>query len=279
MSISVKCHQCSRSYSVKDENAGKKFRCQECQAVVTVPEANTFAADDWDAGDTDEDFGSATQEDYEDYEDYGDDEPAAPLLRRAPKKKKPAARKTKPKKAALSKSASETGPMIAKIGVGLLAGVIAFNIAFKLTSGGFGSGANWQSYTTPDGNLTMQMPGKPKPMTVKVMAPGGESLGAETRNFACNIVIEPMPPELNGLSEDEMLNAMQLGGQFLGATNLERSTLNGHPCVSFDHPGKDGVKAVGKAVMHKNKVYTLNFAYKGNQDSERDKFFNSIQFN
>lgn len=39
MSISVACGDCHKQYNVKEEMAGKKFRCKECQTVIVVPEA------------------------------------------------------------------------------------------------------------------------------------------------------------------------------------------------------------------------------------------------
>ena len=40
MPISVACGDCGKKYGVRDELAGKKFRCKECQAVVAVPSAD-----------------------------------------------------------------------------------------------------------------------------------------------------------------------------------------------------------------------------------------------
>jgi uncharacterized membrane protein len=37
MSIEATCDECFYTYKVKEQNAGKKFRCKECDAVVTVP--------------------------------------------------------------------------------------------------------------------------------------------------------------------------------------------------------------------------------------------------
>lgn len=37
MPIQVGCPHCGRNYRLKDELAGKKFRCNECQEVVTAP--------------------------------------------------------------------------------------------------------------------------------------------------------------------------------------------------------------------------------------------------
>lgn len=36
--ISARCPNCRREYQVKDEFAGKKFRCKDCEAAVVVPD-------------------------------------------------------------------------------------------------------------------------------------------------------------------------------------------------------------------------------------------------
>lgn len=40
MPISVACGDCGKRYSIKDELAGKKFRCKGCEAIVEVPSAD-----------------------------------------------------------------------------------------------------------------------------------------------------------------------------------------------------------------------------------------------
>lgn len=35
--ISFKCPQCAHAYRVDAQLAGKKVRCKQCQAVITVP--------------------------------------------------------------------------------------------------------------------------------------------------------------------------------------------------------------------------------------------------
>lgn len=37
MSISVACPNCGRQYNVKDDAAGKTFKCKDCDAHVEVP--------------------------------------------------------------------------------------------------------------------------------------------------------------------------------------------------------------------------------------------------
>jgi hypothetical protein len=75
MAINVACPSCGRQYNVKDEAAGKRFKCKDCESVVDVPAAG--------AGD---DFGG---DDYgEPYDPYGGapsgdaPPPAAPARRR-----------------------------------------------------------------------------------------------------------------------------------------------------------------------------------------------------
>lgn len=40
MPISVSCSACGKQYNVKDEAAGKKFKCKECEAIVEVPDGS-----------------------------------------------------------------------------------------------------------------------------------------------------------------------------------------------------------------------------------------------
>lgn len=45
MSIAVVCENCGRDYTVKDEAAGLKFRCQDCGRVIEVPGLPLTAAE------------------------------------------------------------------------------------------------------------------------------------------------------------------------------------------------------------------------------------------
>ena len=275
MSISAKCRKCGRRYSLKEEHAGRKFRCKECESVVTVPEpkADTEVADDWDA-----DFGGGMDyEDYGDDENYGDDFGSPPPPPRPRKKKKPAAKKKRPKKRS---SGSGNGGQAAKIGGAVFSGLVVLGIVIKVISAAGFDFESWQSYTTPDGNITVMMPGKVKnvPVPAHQMAPGGQSVGAERSRYACIIIIEPMPQELKGLTEDQIANALEMASGSLGWTNTRSSTLNGHRCVTFE-TSKAGIKVSGTAFVHKNKVYTLHYGYKGFNASNAKKFFDSVQFN
>ena len=37
MAISFACHQCGRRYQVDEGLAGKRVKCKECEAVLSVP--------------------------------------------------------------------------------------------------------------------------------------------------------------------------------------------------------------------------------------------------
>lgn len=46
MSINVSCPSCGRPYTVKDDAAGKRFKCKDCESVVEVPVASGNSGDD-----------------------------------------------------------------------------------------------------------------------------------------------------------------------------------------------------------------------------------------
>jgi hypothetical protein len=94
MPIAVDC-ECGRSYQVKSENAGKRFKCKSCGVPVTVPRrrAKQTAPSDVDY----EDYGE--DDDYAD--EYSDDNAALP-----PKQTRPARPKKKAKKGRTKRSVS-----------------------------------------------------------------------------------------------------------------------------------------------------------------------------
>lgn len=87
MAIEVQCGACFRTYRVKDERAGSKIRCKECQEVIEVPYED-------DIGDFDED-------------DYVEE--PAPVRR--PKKKKRSSDRPKKRKPKRSQSSGDVVPV------------------------------------------------------------------------------------------------------------------------------------------------------------------------
>jgi predicted Zn finger-like uncharacterized protein len=48
MAINVSCPACGRQYSVKDDAAGKRFKCKDCETIIDVPESgDEFGAEDY----------------------------------------------------------------------------------------------------------------------------------------------------------------------------------------------------------------------------------------
>jgi hypothetical protein len=78
MAIAVTCQACGRQYNVKDEAAGKKFKCKDCGEVVSVPEVGG-------GGGASDDYGDP----YNPYadEEFGEERAAAPPAARRPKRK------------------------------------------------------------------------------------------------------------------------------------------------------------------------------------------------
>ena len=107
MPIEVSCRKCGKAYRVKDERAGTKIKCKDCQTVIEVPQASEddYADEMWSE--------SATQ----------------PLRSR-----------NKPRtNVAVKKTAGSTGGTLIKKVFGvlalLLAGVMVLGIGVQLTKG------------------------------------------------------------------------------------------------------------------------------------------------
>lgn len=278
MPIKTQCRKCRREYTVKDELAGKKFRCKDCEAVVTVPQPAVLLEDEPDPEEETfgDDFGS-----FDNFDDeYGAESYATPA--RPQKSKKRTAKKKRGKK-----GPSAAGAILTKVGT-LFGAAIGFlfvvGLIFKVinAAGGLGAldlGASWKPYTTPDGHVTVLMPGDAKTVPVAQMSPGGQSFGVSRNSFGCVIVIEPMPAEMQGLSEEEIFSAFEFGSGFVGATNVARSTVNGRNCLRFDRRSPVGINSSNLAFVYKNKFYTLNYAYKTVKGSGESKYFESVQFN
>ena len=121
MPLRVECGGCDKTYTVKDELAGKKLRCKTCGATIPIPAAET---------DADDEFGFQAVN--EDDQDSDEDEDEAPARRPAP------ARRAKAKPAAKKRKARSSEPGIGlrswavKIAVGFFACCAVLNFVARI---------------------------------------------------------------------------------------------------------------------------------------------------
>lgn len=107
MSITARC-RCGKKYQVKNDSAGKKFRCKECDEIVKVP-AEQF--DDLEELD-----------DLEDFDDYEEEEEFRRPVRR---KKKRSSKQWAMAKGILSQAGKDAPAAAVQI-FGLIVGVIGY---------------------------------------------------------------------------------------------------------------------------------------------------------
>lgn len=111
MSIEVSCRKCGKAYRVRDERAGTKIRCKDCQSTIAVP-ALEYSEDA-------DDFGGASWE---------QEEPRS----------LPGRSRSNPAKIA-SAAAVFTAKKLFGVLALLLAGLMCLGIVIQLMNGKFGS--------------------------------------------------------------------------------------------------------------------------------------------
>ncbi len=261
MPLKATCSSCGKTFGVPDKFAGKRFKCKNCGEPVRAPELET----DDDLFD-DMDFGGG--------ESVQDELP--------PKSQKSG----KSKKSKKSKKGGGGGSRIAVIAGAAVAGffalLVAVGVIVKIAPllASMATPLSWQEYTTPDGVVTLQMPGTVKTVKVGMAAPGAQSLGVETRRFACVVVIEPIPAQVRDIPEADMIDALSSAiGMTPGVSNVGGLTFAGKQGVQFDRV-VGALHSEARAFKSGNNFYTVSFAYKGSPDtSVRDKLFNSVRVN
>ncbi len=134
MPISTACGDCRKKYTVKSEMAGKRFRCKDCEAIVTVPETVMEEEDDPFAGEELKSTGRPIRQ-YEDDDEDDEDETSGRehRIRREPKAKP--VKKKRAKGPAIPVSA-----VFAIVLQSLLTALQAYGFLGTLTEGGGNAG-------------------------------------------------------------------------------------------------------------------------------------------
>lgn len=275
MSIATACEECGRDYSVKDEMAGKKFKCKECGAIVVVPSSRKSGGTSSVAkkrppkkSDPDDEYGDTL-----DADDDNQDELRPPVSKRKPV--------TKKKKSARSSSGG-TG-LWAKIGGGIFTGLVVLGFIarlFKAAGGIGGDGVNWQEFRAPNGRYTVLFPAaskqKPQP------DPGVSTFLGESRNFACAVTHAKLPPgtgALLGQLSPQMLSDQLIKEGYPGVQLITNrpATLGGLPSheTSFN---KDGMRLTERSIIVGDELFNCEFISKSDPPAaEFQKFYESFR--
>ena len=288
MAIPFECTGCGKKLKVKDESAGKRIKCPECQAVLTVPKPESAGGEGDFLGGLDEAVKQekkrprAVIEDDHEAEDYGD-EPAAP----SPK------RRTKQTSAKKSSSSGSSGGVLKTIGgvvVGLLVilGIIGKVAKVARVGGAFNQSVSWQNFRHPSGGASIDMPGL---ATLNVKAsthPTAQVYTCSTQNFACSLTAVALPPlalmgiAANPAATDEVfaemkkgLLGMKPGAHLISETRIQQGATRGMELrIEFD-----GVVNVSRSFVTSSHLIASEIVFKKGSEpaTERDRFFNSIQ--
>jgi hypothetical protein len=275
MSISVRCPHCQRGFKVPETLAGKRFRCKGCQSIVNVPGGASAPAND-------DPFGfdmSAMEAGGED--EYGDWESRLPPPKKPVKKKRRSVPKEKPR----TRSSANGSGVGKKLGGFFLAlcvvgGIAKIGLRVAQRHPGIFNFASWSEYTTPEGEVTFEVPGSVQSRAgVVPSAPTAVAYMGEGRSYACGVIIEPMPLELQGFGPDQGLAFMEAGLPQLGATNVRRTTVTGRTAIAYDST-RNGFTNHCFVVPGTNAIYTFVFLYKDSFDeSAQSRFLSSIRIN
>jgi hypothetical protein len=112
MAIEVSCRKCGKAYRVREERAGTKIRCKDCQATIAVPTLD-------DGADADEFGGDASWE---------QEEPRS----------SPGRNRSNPAKVASAAAAFTARKLFGVLAL-MLAGIMCLGLVMQLMNGKFGS--------------------------------------------------------------------------------------------------------------------------------------------
>jgi hypothetical protein len=314
MTISLSCDTCGRSYQLKDEAAGRKIRCKDCESILTVPELNAgFDDDPWgDSGSQ-----SSKQDDFwnSDDDDWGDasgssgaySAPSAYSLQSGGATTRPSSsRPKKPRKKHPSGgSAGNAGALVGKIVGGLFVALVVIGLIARVGGAigkiGFGGSLSWEEFKPPGTPFAIQMPGKPKQSSQIQAGISITQFMLETRRperaFGLMHASIPVPAGvIGGLSAADVNEVFQESkqGMILAAPgarvhsenkiSVNDSGGNTHPgvelTVSMPYQGKQLKFVYRLFLVGAKMVITLAGAEERNYSDSKadfDKFLNSLK--
>lgn len=288
MAIPLECTGCGKKLKVKDESAGKRIKCPECQAVLTVPKPESSGDEDDFLGGLDDAVKQekkrprAVIEDDEETEDYGDAPSSSPK------------RRTKQTSSKKKSSGSSSGGGVLKaiggvvFGLLVILGLIGQVAKVARVGGAFNQSVSWQNFRHPTGGASIDMPGVATLNAVASTDPNAQVYTASTRNFSCSLTAAALPPlaqmgiAANPAAMDQVfaemkkgMLGMKPGTRLISETRIQHGTTRGMEMrveigdlVNVSRSFVTGTHLIASEIVFK----------KGTEPAtERDRYFNSLQ--
>lgn len=283
MAIPFECTGCGKKLKVKDEAAGKRIKCPECQAVLTVPKPESAGDEDDFLGGLDE---AVKQEKkrpravIDDDEDYGDAPPTASPKRRA---KKTASRK--------SSGSSSAGGVLKTIGGVVIGLLVVLGIVGKVAKvgglGGFGQSVSWQKFQHPKGGASIDMPGVATLDVRQSTDPDAPVYSATARQFGCSFTAAALPP-LAGMAANDRATAQLVFNEIKraymaskpGARLISESPVQLGTAIGVEMRFEvSGVINVSRTYLTPTHLVVAEMVFQKSSEpaADRDRYFNSIQ--
>lgn len=288
MAISLECTGCGKKLKVKDEAAGKRIKCPECQAVLSVPKPEAADNEDDFLGGLDEAVKqekkrpSRPVDDEDDAEDY-DDLPASTPKRRT--------KQTSSKKKSSSGGGSGGGTLkiIGSVFFGLLIclGILGKVAKVARVGGLFDQKVAWQRFNSPQGGASIDMPGPPQLDAQQTKDAGSPVYSVKGSRFQCSFASVGLPPGAGDVAGNALASQMVFN-------EMKRAYVNSHPTARLvsETPLQQGtVKGLelrfeASGAINVSRLYLTNahiivaefVSAKANESAtDRDHFFSSLQ--
>ena len=285
MAIPLECTGCGKKLKVKDESAGKRVKCPECQAVVVVPKLDSTERGDGFPDESDTAAqpphtpGDVPDGDYEDYDDN------APVSRRPVEKSEPGEKKK-------SSGPGMTNGRLKIMGGALLALLALLGLVGKFARlaglGEFGkSSVTWQRFQSPQGGASIEMPGVAKLDPGQSKDSEAPVYSVKAPRFTCAFTCSAIPPEAARACDEPAamqaynnnmqlaLGAMLPGSMFIWAKPVTLETAKG---MEFRFVSRKQVNASRHYVTATHLIVAEFVCPLENEPTkERDQFFKSLQ--
>lgn len=254
MAIEVSCRKCGKEYRVREERAGTKIRCKECQASISVPLMET--EEEWD-------------------------ETPMPPARGGRAK---ADRKTNDGRKKSGGGSSlwiwvGVGAGVVVL-VGLIVGLLRFlpGTASQLADGTSTlAGSSWVKFTLPDGSASALFPGPVK----SEMLPNGVMTHKAVVNETGFALSDKSPAEMT----DDFLERNAESPNPFATAEMESTrsleTINGNRCLRTTMSKNGKVTSVNVTYLHNRRLYLAVIVSAGQtplNDADVESFLKSVTF-